>query len=50
MIMCLPSREADLANAELAALTALQETPITSPDFLEKLRTLTLAEKARREG
>jgi hypothetical protein len=48
--MCLPSRKADLANAELAARVALQETPITSRDFLEKLRALTLAEKARREG
>jgi hypothetical protein len=48
--MQLPSREADLAHAEFVALMNLQETPVTSPDFLEKLRALTLAQKVRREG
>jgi hypothetical protein len=48
--MYLPSREADLAGAERAARIALQETPVTSPDFLKRLRALALAERARREG
>jgi hypothetical protein len=48
--MYLPSREPDLADAERAARIALRETPVTSPDFLEKLRSLALGEKARREG
>jgi hypothetical protein len=48
--MRLPSREADLTYAEFAARRTLQETPVMSPDFLEKLRVLILAQKARREG
>jgi hypothetical protein len=28
----------------------LQKTPVMAPDFLEKLRVLTLAQKFRREG
>jgi hypothetical protein len=48
--MHLPSREADLTHDEFAARMTLQETPIMSPDFLEKLRVLVLAQKVRREG
>lgn len=48
--MHLPSRKADLAYAEFAARMTLQETPVMSPDFLEKLRGLDLAQKVRREG
>jgi len=39
-----------LTHAVFVAHMTLQEMPVMSPDFLEKLRVLMLAQKVRREG